>query len=58
MEKEANILFCVCVCYEILVGNNHEEEQKVAAENGSRLYAWFRSAEWHAWRTAILTGKT
>jgi len=28
----------------MLVGNNHEEEQKTAAVNGSGMYAWFGSA--------------
>lgn len=55
MEKQANIFFGVC--YEILVGNNHEEEQKLSAVNGSGFYVWFGRAEWHAQRTVILAGK-
>lgn len=48
-EREANIwFFFVIMCYEILVGKNHEEEQKIAAVNGSGLYAWLGGAEWHA----------
>jgi hypothetical protein len=45
------------MCQEILVGNNHEEEQKITAMNVSGMYAWFGSAEWLAQSITILADK-